>query len=350
MKKKYVSWFIILMMAAIAAGFYCCGKKEWTDPLEILEKHYETAGGLEKLNAQKSYYYEADFILGSLKGTMKEWYQAPNLIRQELDLTVFKAISGDNGRNAWNVDQNGKVLVQKDEESLKRRKVQELLKNRAFMDPQSKHFTLTFEGIQKVGEADCYVVKIANDINSDLSIRYFNTKTFLMDKSVDTRPAEEIHQLYSDYREVKGIKRSFHAEITRLPVNQTFSLNITKYEPDIPIDPSLFQPPTQDVRDFLFLANHRTEDIPFRFIEKHILVTVKINGKESQWILDSGAGRSVIDTEFAETPGLKPEEKIKGQGIGKTLDVSFVTVPALTLPGLVVKEQKTVRMLNLLRV
>lgn len=339
MKKTTVPWFIVLIMI-IATGFYCSGKKELTDPLEILAKHYEAAGGLEKLNAQKSYYLEADFILGELKGTMKEWHLAPDLSRQELDLTVFKAISGDNGQVAWSVDQNGKVLVQKDEDSLKRRKVQELLKNRAFMDPQSKHFTLTFEGIQKVAEADCYVVKIANNINSDLSTRYINTKTLLLDKSVDTRPAEEIHQLFSDYRDVNGIKRTFHAEVTRLPVDQTFSLLITKYESDIPIDASLFQPPTQDVRDFRFLTNNRAEDIPFRFLEKHILLTVKINGSESLWILDSGAGRTVIDMAFAGTLGLKPEGKIKGQGIGKTLDIFFVTVPAITLPGLVVEEQK----------
>jgi hypothetical protein len=40
------------------------------------------------------------------------------------------------------------------------------------MNPQSDHFTLTFEGIRKVGKAGCYVVKIANNINSDLSISW----------------------------------------------------------------------------------------------------------------------------------------------------------------------------------
>lgn len=342
MKKSNVFSFIALMILIIATGLFCNGKKKLTHPLQILQKHCEAVGGLEKLKAQKSYLYEADFILekGNLKGTMKHWYQSPNLSRQELDLIAFKAVSGDDGRVTWSIDQNGKLLVHKDEDSIKRRNVQALLQTYAFMNPQSEHFTLTFEGIQKVGNADCYVVKIANNINSDLSIRYINRETFLMEKSLDTRPYGEIHQIYSDYRQVYGIKRAFHTEITRLPVNQTFSLHITKYEADIPIDASLFKLPRQDVQDFRFLTNHRAENIPFLYIGNHILLTVNINKKKSLWILDSGAGSSVIDLEFARAMGLEPEGKIKGQGIGKTVDISFVTVPSITLPGLMMEKQK----------
>jgi hypothetical protein len=184
------------------------------------------------------------------------------------------------------------------------------------------------------------VVKISNNINTDLSIRYINTKTFLMEKSVDTRPSGEIRQIYSDYREVKGIKQPFHREVTRLPENQTFSLHITKYESDIPIDATLFQLPRQDVRDFRFLALHRAENIPFQYVENHILLPVSITGKESLWILDSGAGISVIDLGFALTLGLKPEGNLKGQGVGKTVDISFVTIPSYTVPGLVIEKQK----------
>ncbi|UCH95975.1 MAG: aspartyl protease family protein [Candidatus Aminicenantes bacterium] len=339
MKKKNIFALSILIIVTISIGLYRCGKKELSDPLHILEKYCAALGGLEKLKAQQSFYYEAEFNLDNLKGTMKHWYQAPNLSRQELDLKVFKSISGDNGQVTWSIDQNRKLLVHKDEETIKRRKVQQLLQNYEFMNPQSQHFTLTFAGLQKIRNSDCYVVKISNTINSDLSIRYINTKTFLMEKSVDTRPTEEIRQVYSDYREVKGIKHPFHREVTRLPVNQTFSLHITKYESGIPIDASLFQLPRQDVRDFRFLTLYRAENIPFRYVENHILLTVNIKGKESLWILDSGAGSSVIDLGFARTLGLNPEGKVKGEGIGKTVDISFVTVPSITLPGLVMEKQ-----------
>lgn len=341
MKNNRKIFLIVLTTAFILTAVHGAAKT-MTDPLQILSKHCEALGGLEKLKAQKSYVSEADFSMGNLKGTLKQWFQAPNLRRDDLDLKVFKAISGDDGVTAWNIDQNGKLLVQKDEESLKRRKVQTLLDAYAFMDPKSKTFAPTCGGIQKIGGADCYVIKITNTINKDIYTWYINTETFLMDKSVDTLPTGENHQTYSDYRVVEGIKVPFHNVVTQMPTNQTFVIRTTKYEANVPIDASLFKPPKQDVKDFRFLANHRTENVPFRFLENHILLTAAVGGKKSLWVLDSGAGMTVIDLEFAESIGLKPKGKLKGQGVGKTVEFSFVEVPSITLPGLVMEKQRVV--------
>ncbi|MFZ1947861.1 MAG: hypothetical protein WAW06_09990 [bacterium] len=111
---------VLLSLAALAGTVFA---QALTDPYEVLAEHYEASGGLERLKAERTKYFEATVSVMGLEGTVKQWEETPLKKRQEVDLKVFKQISGDNGEYAWVVDQNGKFQVQKDEITLKKRQV-----------------------------------------------------------------------------------------------------------------------------------------------------------------------------------------------------------------------------------
>ncbi len=346
MKAKHIFGILAIIIFIFQANLFA--GNELTNPYEIMDKYYQAIGGLDKVKAEKTSYSEGNIeILGSsLSGTIKQWNAEPTLMRMELDLGIFKQTSGDNGEIRWGIDPNGKLQISKDIHTLQRQKVARLIAKFEQLDPNSKNFKMTLDGIDTVGDRDCYVVRLSNSINQDTALDYIDTADFLIRKHVDLRPDETAIDVFSDYQEVAGILRPFKHDIEILPVGQKMALTITKFEANLEIDPSLFEPPSTDVKDFLFSNDPESESMPFIFSEDHILIPVNINGKERYWILDSGAGMSVIDSTFAVSIGLKVEGQIKGSGIGNTVDVYFVTIPEYSLEGLHINSQ-TVASINL---
>jgi hypothetical protein len=315
------------------------GQETINDPYEILGKYIEAIGGLEKVKAEKTAYFEGNLSVGQMQGIIRQWSESPIRKRVEVDLKIIKQTSGDNGRFSWEEDVNGKVQIKKDEETAKRRKLEELRGNYEHLNPNSIHFNVSYEGVEKVGDADCYVVMTTNNINDDYILEYINTSTFLMEKSASVQPDVEMHVSYADYRDINGVKHPFAMDMVIQPVGQEMSIRIDKYESNIEIDPSLFEPPGQDAQDYRFTEDFSAENIPFQFIGNHLYIAVNVNGKERLWCLDTGAGKSVIDNGYAAELGLEPEGNIKGSGAGNVVEISFVKMPPFSIEGIEFDEQ-----------
>lgn len=332
--------FSILIIPVI--GINLQAQKTLSDPYEIVMKNVDAVGGLEKIKAEKTTYVEGHIVIvgSGLEGTLKQWRQRPAKSREETDLGFLTQTSGDNGEFSWSVDANGKLQIAKDEETMQRRKISRLMGEYDHLNPDSKNFTMLYAGIEKVGDADCYVVKTANTINNDTIIEYYNTGNFILEKSINKMPDNEIHIVYSDYKEAAGLLRAGKQEMEILPVGQKITLEFSRFESNIDIEPSLFEPPGQDVKDYEFTEGESAENVPFKFMADHLFIPVNIGGKERLWILDSGAGMSVIDSAFAAELGLETEGKIKGRGVGNALDIYFTLIPSYSVKGIVFNEQK----------
>ncbi|MEW5924720.1 MAG: aspartyl protease family protein [Candidatus Zixiibacteriota bacterium] len=337
---KIVQVLLTAVIVIVAFGSNPGAAADLNDPYQIVNNFYDAIGGLDKIKAEKSSYYEAAVSMAGLEGTITQWSMSPIFSRQVFDLKVFKQTTGDNGEESWVVDGNGKLLIIKDEAALKRREISKLRADYDFLNRDSKNFRLTFEGIEKVNDVDCYVVKTSNSINDDITLDYYNTADFILIKSIEKHPDEETHVLLSDYRDANGIKRSFAQEVEVLPVGQKISIRIEKFESNPDIDPAIFEPPAEDVRDFTFTNGNKAEDIPFQFIGEHLYLPVNVNGREKLWILDTGAEMTVLTQKYADELGLEVKGNMKGSGAGNTIDVGFTTLPPFSLKGIEFDSQK----------
>ncbi|UCG91467.1 MAG: PDZ domain-containing protein [candidate division WOR-3 bacterium] len=334
----------IVVFLFILTTFTATRAAELTDPYEILAQHYEAMGGLEKLKAEKTTYIEGEILLEGtgLQGTFTQWNAHPIRTRQEVDLTIIKQISGDNGQLSWNVDANGKLQIKKDEKTVKARRVKELLARYEHINPASPYFKVSYRGIDTVDARACYVVKITNTVNEDVQLDYYNTMNFDLEKTIEIQPDLEMHSVYSDYRDVQGVKHPFVIKQEVLPIGQKITLRIRSYEVNADVDDALFEPPSQDVKDYRFTHGESAQNIPFQFIENHIYLPINIRGKEKLWVLDSGAGKSVVDLGYATELGLTVEGEIKAMGAGHTVSVSLTTLPPFTIQDLQFSEQKII--------
>ncbi len=337
---------LVRLFIVVSALFFLTpavnGQESLTDPYEILQKSFRAQRGAGNLEPHKSQYFEGSMVIqgAGMDGTIKGWKQFPLRSRVETDLKFFKQTQGYNGQVDWVADTNGKVNIRKDENSLKRKKIEELSDDIDNFKPGSPYFKLVFKGKEKVGFIDCYVIDIANTINQDMQTAYFDTEGFLVVKTCDIQPDAQQITLFSDYRDVNGEKFPFKMEMEYLPIGQKITITIAKFDTGISMEPSLFEVPTQDAGDFQFSKSDRSEDVPFKFVENHLYLPVTINGQEKVWCLDTGAEMSVIDPTYAAELGLKPEGNIKGSGVSKTVDVSFVTLPPYNAAGIRFKPQK----------
>jgi hypothetical protein len=329
----------ITLVLTIAPAFLAA-QQDLTNPYEILAKHYEAVGGLAKFKAETTSYFEGTISVFGMEGTVKQWEHPPYRKRQELSLPMFSYVSGDNGEFSWVVDQNGKLQIQKDENTLKTREVEAHLAEYEYLDPESKIFTLTYEGIEPVNDEDCYVVKIANTINQSVRKIYIRKSDYYQVKSAVIEPDHEMDTLNSDFREVDGRMIPFRHEIVVLPIGQAQTVQIATYEPNIRIDPAVFEPPEEETKDFHFVKGNSAVDIPFEYLSDHIYLDVTVNCDKRRWCLDSGAAMTVVDSAFAAELGLKTSGETKGYGAGKAVTMAFVEIPAFSLPGIEFEKQR----------
>jgi outer membrane lipoprotein-sorting protein len=326
------------MIAFIDAGI---AAQALTDPYEILNRHFKAMGGLERLMTERTSYSEGTISLGGMQGIVKIWAQKPGKSRIETSLGPLNIIQGDNGKNAWVQDQNGKVQVttHPDEATEKRRQVRKLIDEYAYADRGSSVFTVSLQGIELVEAESCYVIKVANKINSDSHTYYIDIHTFypIMERIIEDIESRDI--FYADYRQVDGLLIPFMVREIRHQTGQSQEIRLTDYKSNPETDPSVFEPPSQGSKDYQFENGDRAENVPFRFIGDHIYIPVNTDGKERLWILDTGASMSVLNKAFADELGLAVEGQLAGMDASGVVDVGFTTLPPYSVAGIQFKKQ-----------
>jgi len=302
---------------------------EQTDPYAIYLKYYQTIGGLEALKKIKTTYTEGQQTVDHLNGTFKGWTKYPIQYRSEENFNIFKQYSGDNGRQAWDQDFNGNVVLIKDEESLKRRKISLLVSDYQHINRDSRHFSLSYQGKAEINQTPVHIVKMSNDINKDIILHYFDIDHFLLLKTVKKQGDIETHSLYKNYRQADGnIMMAFRIESEVKPRNKHETIIISKFQANPEIPENYFSIPAENHKSISFKEDAVEESIPFTLSDNLIYLPVQLKGKESLWIVDSGASHSVIDEDYAKQLGLTIHPGIKGFGFGGTFDLSYVKLPS----------------------
>lgn len=335
-------WEVVVFCAVAWAAVGASAQNLIEDPHDILRRHYQAVGGVEQLKAVKSVYMEGslDLIGTGLAGTFTRWSTDLMRYRTEVDLGAIRQIDGDNGSYRWVVDHNNKLQLRRDSVTLRERLLDSLRAVYEELNPKSRWFTIELSGMGEVGPAACYILKTSNSVSETVRYDYYDRSTFYLLRSVSITLDDTTTTNFSDYRPVGRIYRPFNQTSTTNPPGMTQKVVFSRIEHDVPTAATLFEPPHDDVRDFVFENGVSAERIPFENIENHIYLPVVVDGDTGLWILDSGAGSTVVDRDYALKHGIELEGEIKGQGAGNVVDVSFGRLPAFSLPGVSFASQR----------
>ena len=319
---RRASLLVLLVFLSAWPGF----SAEFVDPYEIMDRHYQASGGLERLKAVLTSRSAGRVHYDGLKGTFTHRERRPQQFRTEEDYGIISQIEGDSGEYSWFFDTNGQLQIVRDQDTIKRRQIALLLDRYEHLNRHSPYFTLAFAGVTTVRERSCYEVVLSNTINTDITHFYFDTETLLMVHSRHKQPDMEVESNYDDFRTVDGIVVAYHHHSTFHPWEKTEEVWTESYAANVPLTEELFLPPPRH-KGFRIDGGADRGTVPFQLIENLIYLQVDIGDDRRTWVLDSGASMSVIDHDYAAGLQLTAEGSIKGYGFGELFELSFVKIP-----------------------
>jgi len=331
-----ISRNLTVIFAIFVLAISAFAQETLTDPHEILDRYFQASGGLESLKSVRTEFMEGKLKIGGMEGNIKSWSEKPDRQRTDVDLGIFKITQADNGSFDWTMDSNGKIqkITNPDSATVKRKEVKKRLAAYQYADKKSKVFKVEYIGNEKINDADCYGIKISNTINKDNITYYFDIVTYLPVKTVSIEGNESNDTYYDDYREVNGVLVPFYAKTVSHMTNQEQVVLTTEYQANIDIDPTVFEPPSESVKDYSFTSGDRSENIKIRFEGNHVFIPLILGCKERYWILDTGAALSVITQKFADELGLEKQGEIKGMGAGGVVSIGLTSLPPFDLEGI----------------
>lgn len=302
----------------------------------LIGKHIEALGGMEAIGSIRSLVTISEIeILGTdMKGVTKSYVLEPCLSYTEITLGFFTVKQGFDGEHLWLIDTNGKVQFQQDEESLRNQVTSCMLDGFRYLSPEP-NVAVTVMEPDTIDGIPCEVIELVPAGGNPCTI-YLDAATYLIAATIIESSLGTVRQTYGDYRDVAGIPMPFFTRMQQMAVNQTIESRTRSIVPNAAIDPIIFVPPRRDVKDYRFTEGHSSEEIPFLYRNRHIYLPVKLEeGDVRQWfMLDSGAGMTVVDSRLAAELDLKKGGTMPAAGAGGMADFQLVRIPPFEIEGI----------------
>jgi hypothetical protein len=110
----------------------------------------------------------------------------------------------------------------------------------------------------------------------------------------------------------------------------TVEVTVDAVEMNAEIDPAVFQPPASARPGPSYLKRPGLARLPFRYVEEHLWMRASVNGGPlADFIYDTGASATVLDSAYAASIGVASAGKLQGEGAGAAGTGSLATLKSL---------------------
>jgi predicted aspartyl protease len=259
----------------------------------------------------------------------------PPAIREILELGPVRQVATLLGNEAWFEDANGKVRAATGDELATYRLSHALLFH-AYLDGDPAPFRreVAAEEIRFVpaGAGAARTLDLARDADGRL----------LPVRLHQRQQGTPVVTTFEDWRVVDGIRFPFRS--VQDSGDPRFDLILTAT--DVAFPPALrpgeipVPGPGHAPDDVRILDPARAESIPLRRLGALVAVPVELpDGTEAPFLLDTGAGATVLDRAVAERLGLEVHGTLEARGAGGSEAGGYVRLASLGLPGVAIRDQ-----------
>lgn len=160
---------------------------------------------------------------------------------------------------------------------------------------------------------------------------WFDAQTKMLDRVIEVGATETRTTIYEDYRPIGGLLIAHKIRSSNAAAAFGSERVVTKVERNPAFSEADFALPPPPKPDFAFLGRARTSVQPFRFVNNHIYLDVKLNGRPFSLLLDTGAS-NVITPTVARALRLRPVGDARVWGAGELSETAaFVRVDTMVL-------------------
>jgi len=318
-----------LILSVIA--FLICGSGLQAITLdEILDRHGEALGGIEAIQNIRTIHQKIEVRMGGITGQAELYFMKPDKIRMMVELSIMSMEQGLYNDRYWIKDQTGTLRDMAGVE-LQQFKTEMYISAYDYLSEKELRQYIEYQGEAEFEGQNTYKLEFAPPEGSRVQM-FFDPDDFLPIGSFLTVQGIRIKVLYTDWRVVEGVKMPFKTiQDLGNPMLLT-TMTVTGIEVNSEIPEAIFHPPTSAENPHAFAEGRDFTTLPFTLNFNHIHISVMINGVGPfMFLLDSGAGMSVVGKHVADSLGLEDAGNMPAVGIGGIEVGQFGRVDSLRL-------------------
>ena len=278
----------------------------------LLNKHIAWVGGPEAIEKMQTLSLTARLEVSGLSGTVTSIVHRDGWARSDVDLGVLRAAQGVGPDGAWSVNASGQAEpLGAEEEKLLRREIA-----RGFTGiPPAADAAREDLGVEEKDGRSWRVVRFRYP-DGDAWDLFLDPADGNRTWARETRDLQTIWHKYEDWRLVEGIRMPYRVLDLNENPSSDQTLTVQSVELNAELPPAAFAPASE--RRGLFRFDGGIAETDWIPIELHrgayIYLRGTLNGMETDILLDSGAGMTVIDSTFAHSIGVASAGKVTAVG------------------------------------
>lgn len=296
---------------------------------EAVDRHVAAIGGRAALDSLRTTHMWVTLTAFGLTGRTELWLAPPDRRATEVTLGPFTLKDGCDSVHAWRTDPTGQV-ISLDGHDLQEAKADAWFENDLWLAPDYGGGMVTMVGPEEDARGKYFVLDVAPPAGRTRRV-YLDRDTWLVDRYVSKRDQNTVTVRLSDYRVVQGRKLAFRSvqQIEGMPANDA-TIYVDSIRVNEPIPPERWAPPAEKASALRYLKSPGVARLPFEYAVRHVWVRAAVNGgPPADFLYDTGASLTVIDSTYAAAIGLATEGRLQGEGAGASGTGTFARVRTL---------------------
>ncbi len=296
---------------------------------EILAKAKQAAGG-DAWNSIRTTHATLTLKTSGLNGNLEIWednVSGHSLVRYKMG--PASGAEGFDGKTVWSQDSSGQPNADSGGEALQGAANEAYRRTHAYWFPDRWPAQVEYSGEKTDNGKNFFVLRITPQGGRPFDV-WIDATTYLFDHTVEKAEMDTRTSYFSDYRDVNGVKVPFSERTTNGDAKYDQFVTMQKIEFNQPVEEAQFHMPAPPPPDFAIADGKTSTTVPFKLINNHIYLDVRLNGKGPFRVLCDTGGANIVTPTLAKELGLKSEGALQGRGVGeKSEDVGLVKLESL---------------------
>jgi len=308
------------------------------DAARVIARYVEATGGAAALAGETTLYTHATIEAFGFQGVMESWSAQPDRHASHTKLGPFDLSDGTLGAVSWRTDPTtGREVTLADRDSIDALEATWFALERWAL-PGGEGGTIRVTGREQDSTGATTVLTITAPGAARTHRMWFSDATGLLVREEMQHDNLTASTRYEEWRTVAGRKRATRtrAALQNMPANAMVT-SADSFAVGVDVSGVAFaRPGTGGGNALRWIGAQGAITIPFEYRAKHVWIHVSLDGGPPQdFIFDTGASVTVIDSAFAAAHGMRAKGYMQMAGAGAAGSASFTTLGSLGLsaPG-----------------
>jgi outer membrane lipoprotein-sorting protein len=211
---------------------------------EIVKKHIDARGGLDKLRALQSVRFTGKVLAQGVELELTMTAKRPGSVRMDSSFQGRSVIQAYDGTTGWMVNP---FMGSSDPQALSGDQLEQMKENAdldgSLVDYKAKGVGVELLGKEDLGGKAVYKLKVTKS-GGRTEIAYIDATTFLQVRATSTTGQQEIDQYLGDYKPVNGVLFPFAIE-SKVGGQTVAQIILSKGEANVQVDDAMFKMPAK---------------------------------------------------------------------------------------------------------